>query len=69
VPNLKKVTSALFDALDWAASSSSSALIALIKLLLLPRRDARIGVRAAGKQKTRVQKGRRSAPEINPTRY
>ena len=50
MPNLKQVQRSLFDAIDWAASSSSSRLIALIKLLLRPRPHARIGVRAAGKR-------------------
>jgi hypothetical protein len=37
--------------LDWARPSSSSTLIALIKLLLRLRSQARIGVRAVGKTK------------------
>ena len=52
--------------LDWARPSSSSTLIALIKLLLRLRSHARIGVGAAG-NKTNEQTGRGSAPEKTST--
>src|SRR5881296_3908549 len=46
--------------------TSSSTLIALVKLLLRLRSQARIGVRAAG-NKTNEQTGRGSAPEKTST--
>ena len=42
--------------LDWARPSSSSTLIALIKLLLRLRSQVRIGVRAVGKTNQRAYK-------------
>jgi hypothetical protein len=50
--------------LDWARPSSSSTLIALIKLLLRLRSHARIGVRAAG-NKTNEQKSKRKRSREN----
>ena len=52
--------------LDWARPSSSSTLIALIKLLLRLRSQVRIGVRAAGKTNQRAtRKRKRSRKNFN----